>query len=84
MPVKTLLLPIVSYSILTILFFQNLFFFTPAVGVSAQGQPEQIELAGFHLISADEGWLRLGQHLWPLNWPPVGCGCSPVLKWSPG
>jgi photosystem II stability/assembly factor-like uncharacterized protein len=64
MPVKSILLPIVSHSILTLLFFQTLFSLAPAVGARAQVQPAQIELAGFHLISATEGWLRLGQHLY--------------------
>jgi photosystem II stability/assembly factor-like uncharacterized protein len=51
-------------SILIVLSWPTLLHLTPAAGAIAQVEPKQLELAGFRLISASDGWLRLGQHLY--------------------
>ena len=51
-----------SFILLVLPWWQHPLQLSPAA--SAQAGPEPIEVTGFDLISASEGWLRLGQHLY--------------------
>jgi hypothetical protein len=62
MPPKSTFLTVITILILMVL--PNLLHHTPAAGAIAQAEPEFTQLAGFHLLSATDGWLRLGQHLY--------------------
>jgi hypothetical protein len=64
MPAKSTFLTVITILILIVLSWLNLLHHTQAAGAIAQGEPEPTELAGFHLISATDGWLQLGQHLY--------------------
>lgn len=65
MPAKSTFLTVITSLILMVLsWWPNLLHLTPAAGAIAQGEPEPTELTGFRLISATDGWLRLGQHLY--------------------
>lgn len=62
MPAKSIFLTTILSFILLVLPWQNLLKLVPVA--VARVEPEPIELAGFGLISAAEGWLRLDQHLY--------------------
>jgi hypothetical protein len=61
MPAKsTFRTAITSLMLVVLPWWPNLLHLTPGAGAIAQTELEPSELAGFHLISATDGWLRLG------------------------